>query len=205
MSGSLFAVGSVAWAFVLWYFSFALRWGNFWLKISFSAALLAIITLVTMGSGATQRFTFDLQDLYWGLGSAVALYLIFWAGRDLATRILPFSQGEIAAVYAKGDMTPVALIALLLFFVTGPSEEIYWRGGLQNSLMSSLDPWSGWLIAAALYAFVHVWTKNFMLIVAALIAGLFWGFIYLQTGSLTPVIISHALWSVTIFALRPLR
>jgi membrane protease YdiL (CAAX protease family) len=205
MSGIAFIFVSLILAFALWYFSFALRWGVFWLKISFSAALLAALSLAAMGANRAERFTLGIQDLYWGLGSAIALYLIFWIGRALATQLLSFSRTEIENVYDKRGATPVVLIAVLLFFITGPGEEIYWRGGLQNSLMNSLNPWSGWLIASALYALIHIWTKNFTLIMAALIAGLFWGFIYLQTGSLTPVIISHSLWSVVIFAIWPLR
>jgi membrane protease YdiL (CAAX protease family) len=205
MSRSLFAAGSVALAFVLWYFAFALRWGNFWLKIAFSAALLATVAWIQMNLTQLGLFTLTARDLYLGVGSVIALYLVFWVGRALATRILPFSHGEIENVYARRGTAPVILIALLLFFVTGPSEEIYWRGGLQTAAMGFFGPWSGWLAASALYALVHIWTKNFTLIMAALIAGLFWGFIYLQTGSLTSVIISHSLWSVTIFAIWPLR
>jgi len=205
MSAVVLPLGSFLLALALWYFSFALRWGNFWLKISFSAALLAALSLAAMDSDRVRLFTLAPRDLYWGFGSATALYLIFWAGRELSTRLLPFSRREIEAVYGKRGTMPAVLIALLLFFITGPGEEIYWRGGLQNSLMILLDPWSGWLVASALYGLVHIWTKNFTLIMAALIAGFFWGFIYLRTGSLTPVIISHSLWSVAIFTLWPLR
>ncbi len=206
MSAESFSLGSVALAFALWYFSFAWRWGVFWFKIAGSAALLAGLAWLWLGSGRVMPlFTLEARDLSWGVGSALLLYLVFWVGRTLATRLLPFSRAEIISVYAKRGQTPLALIALLLLLVTGPGEELYWRGGLQTALMGLLGPWGGWLLATGLYALVHIWTRNFTLIMAALIAGLFWGGLYLVTGSLTPVIISHSLWSVAIFALWPLR
>ena len=43
-----------------------------------------------------------------------------------------------------------------------------------------------------------------MLVMAALTAGLFWGWLYWKTGSLVPCILSHAFWTVAVFILWPL-
>lgn len=43
-----------------------------------------------------------------------------------------------------------------------------------------------------------------MLVMAALTAGLFWGWLYWKTDSLVPCILSHAFWTVTVFILWPL-
>jgi len=59
------------------------------------------------------------------------------------------------------------------------------------------------LIATAIYAGVHIWSLNFMLIGAAAVAGAFWGLLYLRWKSLAPVIISHAIWSAFVFAVVP--
>ena len=96
------------------------------------------------------------------------------------------------------------VIALLLFFVTGPSEELYWRGYLQKNLMMRYGQWQGWLLATAIYAAVHIWSFNFMLIGAAAVAGAFWGAMYWRLKNLTPVIISHSVWSAVIFAVFPM-
>jgi len=95
-------------------------------------------------------------------------------------------------------------IALLLFFVTGPSEELYWRGYLQKNLMMRFGQWQGWLLATAIYAAVHIWSFNFMLIGAAAVAGAFWGAMYWRLKNLAPVIISHSVWSAVIFAVFPM-
>ena len=96
------------------------------------------------------------------------------------------------------------VIAILLFFVTGPSEELYWRGYLQRNLMVRFGQWQGWLLATTIYAAVHIWSFNFMLIGAAAVAGAFWGAMYWRFKNLTPVIISHSVWSMVIFAVFPM-
>ncbi|MBW1988905.1 MAG: CPBP family intramembrane metalloprotease [Deltaproteobacteria bacterium] len=107
-------------------------------------------------------------------------------------------------VYAKGEGTPAWVICLLLFFVTGPAEEIFWRGFLQDRLAHFFGGWQGWLMASALYAAVHLSAWNFMLIAAAGVAGLFWGFMYWRFRRVPALIVSHSVWSTVIFAVLPI-
>ena len=44
-----------------------------------------------------------------------------------------------------------------------------------------------------------------MLILAALVAGAFWGLEYLWRRDLAAVVVSHSLWSAVIFAVAPVR
>ncbi len=195
--------GTVALAAVLWFITFYVTWGIFWVKIAFSAAILAGISL-WIGYDRKQVLGFDLKSLPIGLASAAGLYGIFWIGKLLTTVFFSFAPHQIGAIYGKGEGTPVWIIVLLLFFVTGPSEEIYWRGYLQRNLIDRFGGWQGWLLATVLYAGVHLWSFNFMLIGAAGVAGAFWGAMYWRLGKLGPVIISHSLWSAVIFAVFPL-
>ena len=71
--------------------------------------------------------------------------------------------------------------------------------------MKRYGPGKGWLLATGIYAVVHIWSLNFMLIGAAAVAGLFWGAMYRYLGNLAPVIISHSIWSGVIFAVFPMR
>ena len=107
------------------------------------------------------------KAVFIGLISAAALYLIFFLGKEISTLIFPFAAHQIGSVYGKGQGTSMGIIFFLLFFITGPAEEIYWRGYVQNSLMHSLGDTKGWLVTTAIYAGVHLWSFNFMLIAAA--------------------------------------
>jgi len=195
-------LGTILLALAFWFATFYLRFGIFWIKISLSALILAGLAF-RFQPGLKGRLHFDGKALAVGTASAAALYLIFWAGKLISTAILPFAEGQIGAVYGKGEGTPAWVIALLLFCVTGPCEEIYWRGYLQDRLMQRFGGRKGWLLGTAIYAGVHVWSFNFMLIGAAAVAGAFWGYLYWWLGRLGPVIVSHALWSTFIFSVLP--
>jgi membrane protease YdiL (CAAX protease family) len=187
----------------LWFITFALEWTSFWIKISLSAALLAGIAIV-LDPRARREFGWNGRAVWLGLASAALLYLIFWAGRAISIAVFDFAGRQIGGIYHKGAGMPAGVIAALLFFVTGPSEEIYWRGYLQRSLMERFGRWPGWAAATVIYAGVHIWSFNFMLVGAAAVAGAFWGAMYARTGNLTAVIISHAVWSTVIFTVAPM-
>ncbi len=191
-------------AFVLWYGTFAVDTGNFWVKIAVSAAILGIISLWMMGAVREQLLHIKKRHISLGIASAVILYGIFWLGKWILTSLYAAAPSEIGSLYARREVLSPWLIAPLLLLVTGPAEEIYWRGLLQRVLVQRIGPMSGLLLAALGYALVHIWTLNTSLLLAAFTAGLIWGWIYLVERSLVPVIISHALWSVTIFVLLPL-
>ncbi len=191
-------------ATILWFVTFYLSWATFWIKISFSAATLAILS-IWLQPNRMEDFKFNGQAIILGLLSAAILYLIFWTGKAISATVLPFAGQQIGSIYDKGAGTSMGVIALLLFFVTGPAEEIYWRGYLQKNLMVRFGQWQGWLLATVIYAGVHIWSFNFMLIGAAFVAGAFWGAMYWRFKNLAAVIISHSIWSAVIFAVFPMH
>jgi membrane protease YdiL (CAAX protease family) len=197
-------IGTVLLASVLWFVTFYLTWSIFWIKISFSAATLALLSF-WLQPATRKRIKFNGKAVVVGLISAVALYFIFLTGKYVSSAILPFANQQIGGIYDKGTGTSMWLIAILLFFITGPAEEIYWRGYLQKNLMARFGSWQGWLIATLVYAAVHIWSFNFMLIGAAFVAGAFWGAMYLYFKNLAPVIVSHSVWSMVVFAVFPLN
>jgi len=199
---SKFVWATVVLATVLWFVTFYLTWSNFWIKISFSAAILAILSLQIQPLPSDQ-LRFGWRAIIQGLFSAAVLYVIFWFGKWVSTLIFPFASHQIGAIYGKGEGFPLLVIFFMLLLVTGPSEEIFWRGFLQRNLMVRYGKLRGWFIATAIYTGVHIWSFNFMLIGAAALAGAFWGLLYLRWKNLTPVIISHAIWSAFIFAVVP--
>ncbi len=189
-------------ATLLWFFSFYLHWGIFWFKIAISALILAGTSLA-LQSSTHLRFSLNWRNICIGIFSAILLYLIFWAGKSISTAILPFAAEQVGQIYGKGKGTSTWVIVLLLFFVTGPCEEIYWRGCLQQQLSNRLGTLLGWILASAIYAGVHIFSGNFMLVGAAGVAGAYWGGMYCLFEDISPVIISHALWSTFIFAVMP--
>lgn len=202
LTAVLLTVGA---AFGLWCVMFYLRPGDFWWSMTGAAGGLALIALTLNRGRLGTLFRWKTSWIVWGLGSAAALYMVFWMGDFLARQVFAFAPEQIGGIYGLRAGESQLKIGLLLFFLIGPAEEIYWRGFLQNSLQKGLStPLVGWLVAAFIYAFVHIWAFNFILLMAALLCGLFWGLLFYWTRNLWPGIISHAVWDVFVFLILPI-
>lgn len=191
-------------AFLLWWLTFSLPFGNFWLKLSFSASLLAAVGLRWSRHEGSTLFSFKIRHLWVGFISAFLLYGIFWLGKEVSTILFSFASREISHVYFNKAQLNVTAIGLLLFFVMGPAEEIYWHGFVQRSISKQWGGTRAILFTSAIYALVHIVALNLMLFIAAAVCGLFWGWLYQREQSLIPVILSHSLWDLSIFVLFPL-
>ncbi len=185
-------------------------WFNFWLAMSFSAVLLTSLALAfTPDRKALLKVEKPFLQLLAGIAIAFLLWGVFWVGDKLSSLLFHFARPEVDAVYAMKTGLPSWAIALLLLFVIGPAEELFWRGYVQRTL-SRLLPGrhaADWAFAATalVYALVHIWSFNFMLIMAALVAGGVWGLLYrLNPRALPALIVSHALWDVLIFIVFPI-
>lgn len=203
MSRSAELIGLIVLAFALWYFAFQSELWNFWARLSLAAATLALSALILTPDRA-EIFQVRPRDLVLGVASALVLYAIFWVGRHVVVMVLPFASAQINAVYAQKEQLDLLWIGLLLFFLVGPSEEIFWRGFVQRRLSEHFSPLGALFTTTAAYAFVHIWTLNLILILAAAVVGLFWGWLYQRERSLISVMLSHALWDVLIFVIWPL-
>ncbi len=193
--------GAILLAFSLWGFTFGWGGGNFWVKIGLSVLTVFVYSLFWQ----RPKISFRLRSLLMGILSAAVLYLIFFAGNGLALYLLPGMRGQVGGIYALGADTNRFFIFLLLFFITGPGEEIFWRGFLQARLMEKWGPFLGYVAVTFVYAGVHLFSANLILILAALVAGAFWGGLYLWRRDLLLLIVSHSVWSAVIFAIAPVR
>jgi len=145
-----------------------------------------------------------LRHILIGIFSAIGLYLIFYLGNIITGYLFPFKDSQVLSVYSNRSNGNLIWIGLLLLFVIGPGEEIYWRGFIQNTLSKKMGETKGYVISVLLYAGVHIITGNVMLVIAALVCGIYWGWLYKREKSLLPVIMSHAIWDLTIFVILPL-
>mgnify|MGYP003300310184 CR=1 FL=1 len=61
------------------------------------------------------------------------------------------------------------------------------------------------VVTTAIYALVHAASCNFMLTMAAMVAGLVWGLLYrFFPERFSAILISHALWDVAVFIWFPI-
>jgi hypothetical protein len=193
--------GAFLLATVCWAITFGWAGGNFWVKIGLSVMVVTLYSLFWQ----KPKISFRLRSFLTGLLSAAVLYFIFFLGDQLAPYLLPEAKAQVGGIYSLGEGTSNALIFLLLFLITGPGEEIFWRGFLQERLMTRWGKGVGCLVTTGVYAGVHVFSGNLLLILAALVAGAFWGLLYLWKRDLLIQITSHSFWSAVIFAVAPIQ
>jgi hypothetical protein len=207
-------ITAVAVAAALWFYMFS-PWThgapNFWLVMSVSAVILTTLGLsFTSDKRAVFCVEKPLLQLAGGILLAFALWGIFWMGDYISSRLFDFARPEVNAVYSMKEGMPSCLIACLLLFLIGPAEELFWRGYVQKSLSGLMEKrnagrFIAFVVTALIYALVHIWSFNFMLIMAALVAGAVWGFVYwLQPKALPALVISHALWDAMVFVWMPI-
>lgn len=196
------ALFTVVLAVIFWYVTFSLKLLNFWLSMAIAASILSILA-INLGGWPFKKRDFNVRAVVIGIVSALILYGIFWLGNIISQWLFGFAKSQVSSIYDIRTQGELIIITLVLLFITSPAEEIFWRGFLQRWAMQRFGGLAGWLLGAVIYAGVHISSGNFMLTMAALVAGLFWGYIYWQERSVVPVLISHALWTVAIFVLFP--
>ncbi|KXK43498.1 MAG: CAAX amino terminal protease self- immunity [Chlorobi bacterium OLB5] len=196
-------------AFIFWIEMFLLKNFNFWIEMTIAASLLAGLGLYfnhVNGEAINYRlYFFEPKYIITGIVSAALLYIVFYAGDKISGIIFTFADNQVTGVYSNKSLLDPVVIGLLLVFIIGPAEEVFWRGFMQDTLAEKFGDNKGWIIASLIYGGVHIIAFNFMLFMAALICGLFWGWIFKKYRSVWPGIISHALWDLTIFILLPVR
>ncbi|HNQ83389.1 MAG TPA: CPBP family intramembrane metalloprotease [Bacteroidales bacterium] len=144
-----------------------------------------------------------MKKIMIGLISAMVLYFVFFLGNYFSRLWFDFAGPGIENVYKfKGDAAGIR-IAILMLLIIGPGEELFWRGYLQRKFSKKYGKWTGLIIALILYTGVHIFTGNFMLIMAAFICGLFWAWMYLKYESMLINVISHTAWDIVVFLLLP--
>lgn len=180
---------------------------NFWWTMAASGVILSCYALKFDLNWKERLIPGSLKEwgkqIALGIGLAVVLWCVFWVGDKLSQMMFDFARPQVDTIYGmKGDM-PSWLIAILLLFVIGPAEEIFWRGFLQESF-KKYGLWAAFFIALAGYSFVHIWSFNFMLFCAAGVCGFCWGFLYRVFPQWFPaLVISHALWDAAAFVFFP--
>jgi membrane protease YdiL (CAAX protease family) len=133
---------------------------------------------------------------HWGLFILLGFGLFALIAVPLGTAIhfIRFAPryGELATL-------PVAAPGILLF--TAWPEEFFFRGLLQNLLARSLKSDAiGWVSASALFGFSHITNlgfPNWRYVLLASIAGLFYGWTWRKTGSITASALVHTLVNTT--------
>ncbi|MBR5836640.1 MAG: CPBP family intramembrane metalloprotease [Bacteroidales bacterium] len=200
-------ITGISLAAVLWTIMFS-PWTaphvNFWVMMTCSA-----LTLTLYSTWSCPHWWKDVRvgfsDVLIGTSLAALLWGFFWVGDRLSSLMFDFARPQVDMIYGmKAGENPLVL-TLLMLFIIGPAEEIFWRGYIQKNLSAKWNPNVGFVVATLIYSLVHISKFNFMLIMAAAVAGFVWGLAYrFFPERLGAIIISHALWDCAVFIWFPI-
>lgn len=194
-------------AAVLWFVMFSpwtAPYVNFWVMMTFSGLTLTAYS-TWASSGWWKDIRLDMSNILLGVALAAVLWGVFWVGDKLSSLMFDFARPQVDMIYGmKEGENPWVLTALMLFII-GPAEEIFWRGYLQKSFSKKWNPNIGFVVTTLLYSLVHVSKFNFMLIMAAAVAGFVWGLAYrFYPEKFGAILLSHALWDCAVFIWFPI-
>ncbi|MCQ6275077.1 CPBP family intramembrane metalloprotease [Bacillus sp. V3B] len=169
----------------------------------FTATMLILISYSILNEKVDDESTFLTYSVY-GIFSGIILYALFWTGHLLIDVFHSPLDKEISRLYTRFSPSQIWHYIVLLLFIV-PGEELFWRGFIQKRLLKSMGVTYGILLAAVLYASVQIYSDTFIHLIAALIAGTFWGALYAWKKSMPLVIISHLTFDLLLFILFPFR
>lgn len=177
---------------------------NFWMMMTCSGATLTLFTCWARPHW-WKEVRLDLSNIVLGVALAAVLWGVFWLGEYLSTLIFDFARPQVDSIYGMKEGENPFVLTLLMLLIIGPAEEIFWRGCIQNRLTARWNPDIGFILTTLVYGLVHVSKFNFMLIMAAMVAGFVWGLAYrFFPERLGAIIISHALWDCAVFIWFPI-
>lgn len=200
-------VFTIVLAAVLWAVMFSpltAPYVNFWWMMTASALTLSILS-TCFNRGWWHAVRFGWGEVLAGVGIAAALWGIFWAGDKVSSWLFDFARPQVDLIYGMKEGESLWLLSLLMLVLIGPAEEIFWRGYVQRTLSARWSPDAGFAVTTLVYALVHAASCNFMLVMAAAVAGVVWGGLYrLFPRRLGAIIVSHAVWDVAVFVWFPI-
>ena len=200
-------VFTVILAFVLWTIMFS-PWTaphvNFWWAMTGSACLLTLLSSL-FAPGWWKRISLTPSNIFYGILIAVALWGVFWLGDKFSQLLFDFARPQVDTIYGMKEGESPWLLTVLLLLLIGPAEEIFWRGYVQETISKRWNANIGFVVTTLVYALVHAGSFNFMLLMAALVAGMAWGLLYrFFPERFTAIIISHAIWDAAVFIWFPI-
>jgi uncharacterized protein len=174
----------------------------FWLTDRTNWFALVNVPLIVSTLVAIYTLGYNLRDL--GLKfSHIRLQLLVVASGLLIGWLerLIIQPAPMAESLAFSDVLwPV----LSLFFFTGLSEELLFRGVLQQTAIEALGKWPGILYIALLFGVMHIGWNSLLDILFVTSVGIYFGWIAYRTKSILGITLAHGLANVVLFIAIPL-
>ncbi|HWO74897.1 MAG TPA: CPBP family intramembrane glutamic endopeptidase [Bacillus sp. (in: firmicutes)] len=167
----------------------------------FTASSLVLISYAILNSRVEDKLSPALFLAY-GVASGLLLFGVFYLGYFVLEALDSASVRDVAKLYR--DYAPNNIwqyLALILFVV--PGEEIFWRGYVFSKLKKQSNLIYSIMASSLLYASVQIYAEAWILVVAAIGAGIYWNILYHWKKSMPLLIVSHLTFDLLLFWYLP--
>lgn len=195
----LAVVGAAMIGFAAWVVLFRRRRDDIWPRTWAIAGVLIAYSVATLGALG------ELGDVVGPVGPVpVAVGLLVGAAWLVAThvghavlcRLFPSFVAQVRDLYGLGADDPATRVVGPIIAMAA-AEELLFRGVIQGL--------AGIIAGVVVYTAVQFVERKWALALAALLGGIVWGGLFEITGGLVAPIVAHALWTLSLTLVWPLR
>ncbi len=200
--------------YVLAYFSGRMSGTPIWITLVIGSVVLIGIALVFERRIVREMLRWELKSALYGLALSLLIYVLMSRIMQIVTDA---AIGNNAIIHEGAVPGPLRMLLTIRFHVDritpalaglggvlllAPSEEVFWRGFVQNRLIGRAGPVLGVVITTALYSAFWAVLLSPLAAAAAALSGLVFSALTLRSGALIPAMICHAvLWMLGIWIL----
>ena len=130
-----------------------------------------------------------------GLGLLVATYALFVIVQLIASHLLPMDMNSSAALYPKGAKDLDLQVIFVASVVNGVYEELFVAGYVITAMTPVRGPWTAVNVSTGIRLLCHLY-QGPIGILAIVPLGILFGWVYVRTRALWPLIVAHVLLDV---------
>jgi membrane protease YdiL (CAAX protease family) len=166
------------------------------------ACIVSVVCFALYPRELLSALACDVRGLLLGLGVGAGMTLLTYPVFDAAVKVMPSLHAQVAGLYQFASTTSQSA-ALVWVGALVIAEELLFRGVLPRVLQPWATQSSAFALAVLIYAAAQLGSGSFIVFLIALVCGTIWTALCRYTGSLTPGLIAHGIWSPTIIVLFP--
>jgi membrane protease YdiL (CAAX protease family) len=180
------------------------RFGNtdVYLVMGPYACVVTVVCIALSPREVLAAFRCNVTGVLLGLVVGAAMTALTYPAFSLAVRIIPGLHAQVAGLYQFASTTS---LSKALFWVTTLviAEEVLFRQVLPRALQLWTAERIAFALAVVIYSFAQLGSGSWIIFLLALVCGTTWTALRLYTGSITPSLIAHGIWTPTVIVLVP--
>ena len=175
-----------------------------WAGIGGAALGLGIAALVFARPVIAPLLRPSVPLITWGVAATVVMVAATYGLYPIARLVWPDLARAVVGLYAIFRAAGRLWATWVLLPLIIVAEELIWRGVVLEALGRRVSPAAAVLLGAGVYSAAHAPVGSPLLDALTIVCGLFWSALRVRSNSLVPGLLSHLVWDLLVFILRPL-